>query len=363
VSKCLTPKSRPTAAIATQTRRSPTSPVWLEKTQFGHSGLLRFSPEFHQQRQRPFDSLIDMRFVRSVIIGLIFSGFVIALSGCASGEGVWHRTETRHLPDELRTKLSVGDTRKKVHQVLGEPLLDARKLEVELYRKSGRDIDYMWVWVFYAGVALPAPGQKVIVFVMVSYDERDLVKEITTDFWIPGHSHDYWATAGGYAFVNSYYNEPETILAPPFTWRELTDKPVDGNRCTLVLLMGECPMEQISLDATNIIDLSPAGGWCGWDRWEQREHSLYGAFLKKEIAPGSHNLSIRQKTKKGNFGVNFSCEAGETVIAELQASHTADSTFPNLRLQGEISISKNPIKNPLDIDALHPIIWHQDTWY
>ena len=309
------------------------------------------------------DKAMNTILPRSILAGLICWVLIAALAGCAAGHGVWHRTEARNFPDELAVKLSVGDSRQKVRQVLGEPLLDARKLGVELYRESGRDIDYSWALIIYAPVVFPEPGQKVIVYAIVAYDERDLVKDISSDFWIPGHSHDYWMAAGGYVFVNSYYNEPETILAPPFTWRELTGKPAAGNRCTLVLLMGECPMEKVSLDAIDVIDLSPAGGWCGWDRWEQREHSLYGAFLRKEIAPGSHHLNVRQKTKEGDFGVNFSCEPGETVIAELQASHTTDSTFPNFRLQGEITISKNPIKNPLDIDVLHPIIWHQGTWY
>ena len=301
--------------------------------------------------------------MRRVIAGLILSGFVFVLFGCVPFHGVLHRTETRNLPDELETKLSVGDTRQKVRNILGSPLLDAKKLGMELYRKSGRDIDYDGVWMIYLPFAILEPGQKVIAFVMVAYDEYDVVKEITTDFWIPGHGHDYWATIGGYSFVNSSYNEPETILAPPVTWEELSRIPVSKERCALVLLMGECPMEEVSLDKSHIIDLSPAGGWCGIDTWQQRENNFYGAFIRKEIAPGSHRLDIRQKTIHGIFGANFTCEPGETVFAGLKASNPVPDTWPRTRLQGAVSISKNPTRNLLDIDVLHPIIWHQGKWY
>jgi hypothetical protein len=54
---------------------------------------------------------MEMRIVWRAIAGLILSGFVFVISGCAGGHGVWHRTEIRNLPDELGTKISVGDTR------------------------------------------------------------------------------------------------------------------------------------------------------------------------------------------------------------------------------------------------------------
>jgi hypothetical protein len=302
---------------------------------------------------------MGIRLVRLIIAGCIYSGFIFTLSGCAE-HGVWHRTKIRDLPDELETKLSVGDARQKVRYMLGDPLLDARRLGVELYRKSGRDIDYDLIIAGYPPIpfVLPEAGQKVIVFVMVAYDGHDVAQEITTNFWIPGYSHDFWVTVGGYTFVNSYYNEPDTILAQPVTWEELAVKPDGMEGCTLVLLMGECPMEEVSLDNSHIIDLSPAGGWCGIDTWQQRENNLYGAFIRKDITPGSHRLEVSQKTKHGDFGANFTCEPGETVFAELKASHVVPSTWPHERLQGAISISKSA-----DIEILRPIIWHQGKWY
>lgn len=304
-----------------------------------------------------------LRLVQSIVAAWICYEFIVALSGCAAGHSVWYRTEIRDLPDQLETKLTVGDTREEVRHLLGNPLLDARNLEVELYRKSGRDMDYDWAWVIYVPVVFPDPGQKVIAFIMVAYDEHDVVKEIKTEFWIPDQSLFYWVDIGGFSFVNSYYNEPDTILAPPVTWDDLSVAPVVKGRCALVLLMGECPMEEVSLDNSTIVDLSPAGGWCGVKTWQKKENNFYGAFIRKEIIPGTHRLDVNQKTKHGEFVENFSCVPGETVFAELKARHTSPYTWPDNQLQGEISISKNPRKNVLDIDVFHPIIWHDGKWF
>jgi hypothetical protein len=296
---------------------------------------------------------------RRILAGLMYRAFVVVLAGCAAGHGVWHRTEARNLPDELAVKLSVGDSRQKVRQALGEPLLDARKLGVELYRKSGRDIDYDWALIIYVPVVTPHPGQKVIVFVMVAYDEHDLVKEVETDFWIPGHSLGFWISVGGYSFANSYYNEPETILAPPVTWDELSKTPVTDGRCALVLLMGECPMEEIVLDDSKIIDLSPAGGWCASQfEWQRRkENYFYDAFIRKNIVPGNHRLSVRQRTMHGNFETAFECESGRTVYAELKAGNVEPGPIRQSRLQGAISISKNPRERVLDAESFYRILW------
>lgn len=300
-----------------------------------------------------------MRLLRRVIAGVILSGFIFILSGC--GTISTHPTDVRNLPDEVRAKLSIGDTRQKVRSILEAPLVDARSLGVELYRQTGRDID-----IDLPGVPLPmpVPGQKVIAVVLVAYDEHDVVEEIATDLWIPGYSLDFWITAGGYSFVNIYDNEPKTLLAPAITYEEFAGLAATEEECALVLLMGECPMEEVSLDKSPIIDLSPAGGYCDYDSaWVRREHNYYGAFIRRNITPGSHRLNIHQKTKHGEFETVFKCEPGETVYAELEASNTVPDAWYGVRLEGEISISKNPTKNVLDMGMLLPVIWHQGKWY
>jgi hypothetical protein len=214
--------------------------------------------------------------------------------------------------------------------------------------------------------------------VLVAYDEQDLVKEIATKLWTPGQSLDYSITAGGYSFVNSdmhnfWSNEqlhvghehaPDTLLAPAITWEELAGLATIEGGCALVLLMGECPMEEVSLDKSPITDLSPAGGYCCHDSaLERRGHNYYGAFIRRSITPGSHQLRIHQKTKHGNFQTIFECEPGETIYAELEMHTTVEDFWYGIRLQGEISVKKSIPNNVVEMGELRSILWHRGTWH
>lgn len=67
-------------------------------------------------------------------------------------------TQVRSMSDEVKVKLSRGDSRQRVRSVLGDPLVDARSHGVEVYRKSGRDLPYFWAIL---PAPLPWPGRKV----------------------------------------------------------------------------------------------------------------------------------------------------------------------------------------------------------
>lgn len=136
-------------------------------------------------------------------------------------------------------------------------------------------------------------------------------------------------------------------------------------RYALVLLMGECPMEQIVLDDSKIIDLSPAGGWCASQfEWQRRkENYFYDAFVRRDIVPCNQSLSVRQKTMFGNFETAFGCESGQTFCAELKAGNVEPGPIRQSRLQGEISISKNPRERILDAESFYRIIWHRGKWF
>lgn len=249
----------------------------------------------------------------------------------------------------------------RVHEVrslLGEPLLDARSLGVEVYRKTGRDINFPWV-VY--PVPLPVPGQKVMVIVLVAYDDQDVAKEIETGFWIPRHAGDrpdFWITANSFHFVNNFGSEPDTLLGPSIPWKGFEKMEVIEGKCALVLLMGECVMEQVWLDDHEIADLSPAGAWCG----EYWDNNFYGTYIRMNISPGMHQLDVRQKERHSEFRTAFDCDSGETVYAELTADVIHD-IWGGFQLKGDISISKKPTKRLIDMGDLCPILWHQGTWY
>lgn len=316
---------------------------------------------------------MEMRIARRVIAGLIISGIALIVSGC--GTFKTYPADVRYLPLEVEAKLSRGDTRQKVRSVLGKPLVDARSLGLEVYRQTGRDIDIVLPGV---AIPMPSPGEKVIVVVLVAYDEQDLVKEIASKSWYPGYGN-YSITAGEYSFVNfgGYYlfagheRSPDTLLAPATTWDELARLAATEGECAIVLLMGDCPMEEVSLDKSQIIDLSPAGGYCNPDlAWVhpipdgglRKESNYYGTFIRRKITPGSHQLNIRQKTIHGNFETIFACEQGETIYAELEV-HTVDDWWYGSRLEGEISIKKSIPNNVVEMGELRSILWHRGTWY
>jgi hypothetical protein len=230
--------------------------------------------------------------------------------------------------------------------VLGEPLLDARSLGLEVYRKTGRDIDYLLAF----GVPIPTPGDKAIVIVLVVYDEDDVVKEIATRHWAGQLS--WKITAGGFHFTTNYVSGPQTLLGPSITWKDLAEMKAADGRCALVLVNGMCAMEQVSLGNRIIIDLSPAHRLC--------RGSLNGTYIRMDISPGKHHLSVRKKHSQ--FETEFECESEENVYVELEATSIPDWWWGK-RLEGAISINKSPYKNLIDMGDLHPIIWHRGVWY
>ena len=294
---------------------------------------------------------MDMRIVRRVIVGFVLSGFAFVLSGCAE-EVVLRESPIWDFPDEVKASLSKGDTRGKVRSILGDPLVEARRYRLEVYRKAGTDI--RGVWVLPIPIALPMPGgDEGKVIVLVVYDEDDVVKVIATRLWAGGGT--WKIAAGGFHFVNTYGSEPETLLGPSVSWKYLSEmKAVDG-RCALVLVNGMCgiaDVEQLSLDNQVIINLSSADGFC--------RGTLNGTYIPMDISRGKHHLSAR--TKHSQFETEFKCESEEHVYVELEVTSIPDWWWGK-RFEGEFSISKTPSKNVIEMGELNPILWHRGTWY
>lgn len=299
---------------------------------------------------------MEIRIVWRKFARLACSGFVFILSGCVIIP--IHQTEVRNLPDELGVKLSVGDTREKVRNILGEPLIDARSLGLEVYRQSGSDIGI-------ALIPIPIPGpinERVMVKIVVLYDETDKVKEIGA------YATNLRESVGGYRFIDYEYDsigKLDSLLGPPVSWDELTQLSVPKDKCSLVLLMGECPMEIVSLDNRQIIDLSPAGIECGL-----AGSKYFSAFVKKDITPGTHRLLVRQTTQveESDFDSVFDCASGEAIYVELDASIVRHAHWwtPSFELEGDLVISKTLPRTRKQIErtqGLSQILWHNGRWY
>ena len=205
--------------------------------------------------------------IKFLLAGLIISGFVIGLFGC--GAIGFTESRVRDLPDEVNVKLSIGDTREKVRSILGEPLIDARSIGLEVYRRTGSDLDYYWI--IYLPIFLP--GEKVTVVVLVVYDHEDVVKIITSELLPPYKYH--CVNAGEYCVLRSDWGgELDTIPGPPIDWRMIEDtKPQDGS-CSLVLIMGDCPVDKAFLDNQMIADLERAAKYCPAKNkpWSEIQH-------------------------------------------------------------------------------------------
>lgn len=300
---------------------------------------------------------MDMRIVKQLTTGLLCLCYVFTLTGCG---GLYsHQTEVRNQPDNVGTKLSIGDARQKVRATLGDPLIDARSLGVEVYRNSGRDFDVGWVIVPW--VPIPLLGGKVIAVVLVIYDEHDLVKNISTGIVERGsRTPDYslWLEADDYVFTNTASMlPPDMLLGPEVTWEEALNEPTLIGHCELVLVMRHfCPMEQVLLDNEEIVNMSRAAVYCGFS---PEYKTSFIAIIKKDIPSGFHQMDVHQISWPGDFDASFECESGERVYAEFLAHIVPGKN----RFEGTISISKNTPNNVFEVDRLRSILWHGGTWY
>lgn len=320
-----------------------------------------------------------MRKSRLQITGLLLSGLIIVLAGC--GTVKTYPSKARELPDTVGTKLSVGDTRQKVRTLLGEPLIVNKSLGLEVYRLTARDIDVDMVLL---PIPIPSPSPyKVTAGALILYDEVDKIKDIAVD----AMTEDYYdaretqlqfcsfrISAGGYRFVNtsaSGCDEPHTLIGPSISRDELSQKKPPAGKCSLVLLMNECPMEIVSLDNMQIADLSPAGAECGG--FDSTENYHFWTFIQKNISPGAHSLVVRQRTriKDHDFKANFECKSGETIYAELDVDVEYKPVYvfgvkwgSEKYIDGELSVSNSPPQNHITSKSvLSPILWHKEKWY
>ena len=316
------------------------------------------------------------RIVHSVIAGFLLSVLIMVLAGC--GTVKTYPSKARELPDTVGTKLSVGDTRQKVRTLLGVPLIVNKSLGLEVYRLTGRDIDVDMVLL---PIPIPTPSPyKVTAGALILYDEEDKIKDMAVDAMTEEYYDareaqlqfcSFRICAGGYRFVNtsaSGCDEPHTLIGPSISRDELSQKKPPAGKCSLVLLMNECPMEIVSLDNMQIADLSPAGAECG-----SHESEHFRTFVQKDINPGMHRLVVTQRTHVQNrdFKTDFECNDGETIYAELDVDVNYKSTYvfgvkwgAKKFIDGELSVSNSPSKNNItNKSGLSPILWHKGEWY
>jgi hypothetical protein len=303
---------------------------------------------------------MNMRLVRQVIAGLIFSGFVFTLSGCATG--VLHRTEVRN----LEAKLSIGDTRQKVRAVLGEPLLDARSLGLEVYRKTGRDIDYLMViWP----IPWPSPGQKVTVGMLVVYDEHNLVKDIDTISTSNTNVVDE-ANAGGFMLIAGFdlnHKPLEILYAPVEGSRESLSQAPPPGQCKVFFALTGYSFDTILVDGEKIVD--DFGSILRNAEYVDRlfpghtDNQKRLGFIWKSFPPGTHEVEVRRTRPYNPQPVFHSlhCESAQTRYV-----HIVDIPLDG-KLHAEVNVNFDVEFNvsnelPNTFVGRREIIFTQGTW-
>ena len=307
---------------------------------------------------------MSIRIVKWQVVGFALSFFIFVLSACTPSYEM-RPIELRDFPAEASDSLFPGDTREKVYSVLGEPLIDASKLGVQVFQHSAPSGVY--------GAGGPAGSRSlqlpkdVYVFSLVTYDENKLVKDFEMILW--GYSSFPWKDyiyLDGFSFFGiGRGSMPQTLLGPSISSKELVETAAPEKGCTLIVLFSECSMAKISLDKVRIIDLGWTPYYCrpGLDQSERREHNYYGTYIKKEIYEGVHKIEMSKGRWDKKFESNFECEHGETIFAEFKAHGCEKVPWHGIEPVGAISIYRPSSDSIIEGDTLWPILWHGGVWY
>jgi len=305
---------------------------------------------------RPECSDVDMAIkpVKLIVAGALCCTALLSLFGCGAGV---IETDVRELPGRVSAELAKGDTREKVRALLGSPLIDAKQLRLEVYRDSGRDWFYLGIPVPpFVTLPMPEINGKVSSVALVRYDANQRVLDAEAGTWTP--RKDFGISLGGFDLVNTFGEEPDTLLGPSIAWDELAQAATTEQSCTLFLTIGECVMKYVSIDHRRIAELAPDDTYCA----VRQNNSLYGTFIRKELVPGTHRLRFHPGKRHSDFEAEFDCQGGEKVFAGLDADIAHDAGWGS-HLVGSILIGTSPPKRFVEMGDVRPILHHLGTSY
>ncbi|MEJ2392166.1 MAG: hypothetical protein P8019_12315, partial [Gammaproteobacteria bacterium] len=244
--------------------------------------------------------------------------------------------------------------------------IDSRRHGVEVYQLTGRDIKLHMAGI----IPLPGPGDMLFVYVLVVYDGHARVKDIASGLWEYNRTEG-WISAGGYSLLNIIRNYPPSILVgPPISRRELTTASITGGRCVLYLLLNDYFMGELSLDGKPFTDLKGLPRHY-WVKSEFKKYATFnGLFIRKEISPGHHVLSVYQRFPKSDFKGAFLCRQGESLYAQLEVQDFTQNRWwsGRRRLEGEITVNKDAPRRVHESSEVRPVLWiydkrYKDMWY
>ena len=329
--------------------------------------------EFNMLQNMASNRRISKVFSRFLICAISCYAFIL-ISGCTGFVIGTNASSVREITDRAKLAISPGDHRSEVHNILGEPIIDINKLGIEVYRSDGRDIDlYLTVPI---PLLVPMPGDDVTLIVLARYDKNDLVKRIKMDVWASKYKKSgepFVVTLDGFKFFYVLSYMPETLLGPAMTLGELEASAINDDACALIVLLGDSPIGQVSLNGRMILDFSNVFSYCDPFRKQCFIHDRNDdvMFVSKIVEPGGHELSITS-FDNNSFSTRFECSRGSVIYAELEVNdivEMADNDIDEgrygsfVRLEGLIAIGNRPSAGPAETNAFRQMLWHDGDYY
>lgn len=258
------------------------------------------------------------------------------------------RTEVEQEVSEQAGKLVPGETdRATVRSRLGEPWLTAEDWRVDVFRASGSDVKLPILFVLWWPVPVGVSVDKSTVYVLVRYDERDVVTDavhaVATDpsFFNEDYARTdsdamlrldplrFSAGAGGRAGLLSLDRDAAQAyleVHPP------------GVNCRVLL---GCTSWQLACAARVSVDGKQAPPLVEDAADFERVESFHDALVPIEVEPGTHELRLTPLSGLVDYeaSTRFTCRAGETKYALLDLQPHGERGFLTVRLLGSLAVS------------------------
>ena len=304
-----------------------------------------------------------MEHLPRIALGVVCLG----LAACAASVPL-NRTEVEEQVSEQAGKLVPGETdRATVRARLGEPWLIAEDWRVDVFRTSGSDVKLPILFVLWWPVPVGVSVDKSTVYVLVRYDERDVVTDarhaVATDpsFFNEDYSRTdsdamiqldplrFSAGAGGKAGLLSLDREAAHAY--------LQARP-PGSNCRVFL---GCTSWQLACAARVTVDGKQVPPLVGDAADFERVESFHGALIPIEVEPGTHDLRLTPVSGRVEYEAvaRFTCRAGETKYALLDLQPHEERGFLTVRLLGSLVVS-DTIPEPFVERRL--VVWHDGRW-
>lgn len=289
----------------------------------------------------------------------------ILLSGC----GMIHiSSDVSDQSGNLKSRVITGKTsRQEVHKSFGGPFINIENPPIEIYRPvSGREAD-----VQIALVPFWIDTEEVILYMMVTYDENDIVKAVHWDTFKHVGSGYLGASlrrakleSEGFFFAAVKEGpaklRKEILLAPPGYHRDAVSLPPPADRCAVLFYYPETSYKRSYYLDNALIGESPLIIYPDWP-FNPADTNM---FLRVIVTAGTHELKATVHFAPGEFRREFECHPGNIFYAYPQLELVESEPYGLLRRRfkyvGEITMNREPSN---DYEGWKRLLYYRGTWF